>query len=147
MKGVSHVNSKQVAQLFDLSIDTLRYYEKVGVVPPITRDKNGYRDYQVRDLNWIYLVKNLRKVGMSIESLQEFARLSQLHETGGKEVQLKQKQVLIDQLNKVNEKLAQMEIARDLLAYKIETYDDHIAKFKNGKMPDSEIEKLWEVKR
>lgn len=45
------MNSKEVALMFDLPIDTIRYYERVGVIPPITRDKNGYRIYAKRDLN------------------------------------------------------------------------------------------------
>ena len=90
------MNSKEVSELFNLSIDTLRYYEKAGVIPPVTRSENGYRDYQIRDLNWIYLAKTLRKAGMSIDSLQEFARLAQLHDAANENVEIKQKQILID---------------------------------------------------
>lgn len=141
------MNSKQVSEMFDISIDTLRYYEKSYVIPPITRNENGYRDYQTSDLNWIYLVKTLRKAGMTIESLQEFLRLSQAHGTGEQDVAAKQKQILIDQLEEVDEKLEEIRSARDLLAYKVETYDDHLAKFKSGKGSDQEIEKLWEINK
>lgn len=68
------MNAQEVANKFDLSVDTLRYYEKIGVIPPVNRLENGYRDYQDQDLNWIYLVKNLRKAGMSIESLKTFVK-------------------------------------------------------------------------
>ncbi len=71
------MNSKEVAQLFELPIDTIRYYERVGVIPPVQRDKNGYRNYTKKDLNWIFLAKSLRKAGLSIESLIEFATLAQ----------------------------------------------------------------------
>ncbi|MBC9788956.1 MerR family transcriptional regulator [Carnobacterium maltaromaticum] len=139
------MNSKEVSELFNLSIDTLRYYEKAGVIPPVTRSENGYRDYQIRDLNWIYLAKTLRKAGMSIDSLQEFARLAQLHDVANENVEIKQKQILIDQLEAVDEKLEEMQQARDLLAYKVKTYDDHIAKFKNGELLEKNSEKLWEL--
>ena len=139
------MNSKEVSELFNLSIDTLRYYEKAGVIPPVTRSENGYRDYQIRDLNWIYLTKTLRKAGMSIDSLQEFARLAQLHDGANENVEIKQKQILIDQLEAVDEKLEEMQQARDLLAYKVKTYDDHIAKFKNGELLEKNSEKLWEL--
>ncbi|MFS7424149.1 MerR family transcriptional regulator [Carnobacterium maltaromaticum] len=139
------MNSKEVSELFNLSIDTLRYYEKAGVIPPVTRSENGYRDYQIRDLNWIYLAKTLRKAGMSIDSLQEFARLAQLHDATNENVEIKQKQILIDQLEAVDEKLEEMQQARDLLAYKVKTYDDHIAKFKNGELLEKNSEKLWEL--
>ncbi|MFS7001460.1 MerR family transcriptional regulator [Carnobacterium maltaromaticum] len=139
------MNSKEVSELFNLSIDTLRYYEKAGVIPPVTRSENGYRDYQIRDLNWIYLAKTLRKAGMSIDSLQEFAHLAQLHDGANENVEIKQKQILIDQLEAVDEKLEDMQQARDLLAYKVKTYDDHIAKFKNGELLEKNSEKLWEL--
>ena len=141
------MNSKQVSEMFNLSIDTLRYYEKVGVIPAVTRNKQGYRDYQTSDLNWIFLVKTLRKAGMTIDSLQEFARLAKEHEADNPDVEKKQKQILIDKLEQVEKKLAEIQEARDLLAYKIETYDEHLAKFKNGKILEEDIEKLWELRK
>ncbi|OUZ37246.1 MerR family transcriptional regulator [Enterococcus sp. 8E11_MSG4843] len=53
------MNIKKVAEMFDLSVDTRRYYERVGVVPPVHRNESGYRDYTTNDLNWTYLAKNL----------------------------------------------------------------------------------------
>lgn len=61
------MKTKEVVALMNISQDTLRYYEKVGVIPPVNRDENGYRIYNDNDLNWIYLVKNLRNAGVSIE--------------------------------------------------------------------------------
>lgn len=138
------MNIKQAAEMFDLTVDTLRYYERVGVTPPVSRSKSGYRDYTIRDLNWIYLVKNLRNAGLSIESLIEFASLAQLREV--EDVEDAQKQILKDQLQELEVKLAEMNKVRDLLLYKIETYDDHIAKFKTGELNDDNVEKYWEMK-
>ena len=137
------MNSKEVSQLFDLPIDTIRYYERVGVIPPITRDKNGYRIFEKRDLNWIFLAKSLRKAGLSIESLIEFANLAQSKENN---VRAAQKQILKDQLIEVNAKLEEMIRARDLLEYKIETFDDHVAKINAGEMNDDEVEEFWTMK-
>lgn len=137
------MNSKEVSQLFDLPIDTIRYYERVGVIPPITRDKNGYRIYAKRDLNWIFLAKSLRKAGLSIESLIEFATLAQSKEGN---VRAAQKQILQDQLTEINVKLEEMVRARDLLEYKIETFDDHVAKINAGELSDDEVEELWTMK-
>ena len=129
--------------MFDLPIDTIRYYERVGVIPPITRDKNGYRIYAKRDLNWIFLAKSLRKAGLSIESLIEFATLAQSKEGN---VRAAQKQILQDQLTEINVKLEEMVRARDLLEYKIETFDDHVAKINAGELSDDEVEELWTMK-
>lgn len=136
------MNIKQAAELFNLTPDTLHYYERVGVIPPVTRNKSGYRDYQTRDLNWIYLVKNLRGVGLPIESLISFCALSQVRDTQC--VEEAQKQILNEQLEELDERLAELQQARAVLEYKIATYDDHMAKFRSGERTDDDLEKLWE---
>ncbi|ECB9718914.1 MerR family transcriptional regulator [Listeria monocytogenes] len=136
------MNIKQAADMFGLTVDTLRYYERVGVIPPVHRNESGYRDYKTSDLNWVYLVKNLRNAGLSVESLIEFATLAQLRET--QNVEAAQKQVLVDQLKELDEKLAEMKKVRELLVYKIDSYDSHIAQFKAGELNADNIEKLWE---
>ncbi|MGM0108862.1 MerR family transcriptional regulator [Enterococcus sp. AZ172] len=139
------MNIKKAADMFDLSVDTLRYYERVGVIPPVSRNESGYRDYTTNDLNWIYLAKNLRNAGLSVESLIEFAHLAQLREA--QNVEKAQKQILVDQLEELDRKLEEMQEVRELLVYKIETYDEHIAKFKAGEMIPDKVEKLWERKK
>ncbi|EBB5818485.1 MerR family transcriptional regulator [Listeria monocytogenes] len=136
------MNIKQAADMFGLTVDTLRYYERVGVIPPVHRNESGYRDYKTSDLNWVYLVKNLRNAGLSVESLIEFAALAQLRET--QNVEAAQKQVLVDQLKELDEKLAEMKKVRELLVYKIDSYDSHIAQFKAGELNADTVEKLWE---
>ena len=124
--------------MFDLSVDTLRYYERVGAILPVQRNKSGYRDYTTKDLNWIYLVKNLRNAGLSIKSLIEFAHWAQLR--GSQNVETAQKQILSKQLKEIDQKIVKMQQARDLLLYKIKTYDEHLAKFKTG--ASDKVEKL-----
>ena len=135
------MNIKKAAEMFDLSVDTLRYYERVGVIPPVQRNESGYRVYTTNDLNWIYLAKHLRNAGLSIESLIEFDQRE------SQNVEKAQKQILSDQLEELEKKLAEMQEVRDLLIYKIETYDEHIAKFKARNMTPDKVEKLWERKK
>ena len=97
-------------------------------------------DYTTKDLNWIYLVKNLRNAGLSIKSLIEFAHWAQLR--GSQNVETAQKQILSKQLKEIDQKIVKMQQARDLLLYKIKTYDEHLAKFKTGS--SDKVEKLWE---
>ncbi|APX73422.1 MerR family transcriptional regulator [Companilactobacillus allii] len=136
------MNSKKVSELMDLTVDTLRYYERIGVIPPVDRDKNGYRDYKTNDLNWIFLAKNLRAAGLSIESLAEFASLAESKE----DVKGAQKEILNEQMENLNEKLSDLQRTKDLLQYKIDTYDDHIAKFKSGELDKDNTEELWTMK-
>ncbi len=67
------MKTKEVVALMNISQDTLRYYEKVGVIPPVNRDENGYRIYNDSDLNWIYLVENLPTQASVLNRLSNFA--------------------------------------------------------------------------
>jgi len=135
---------KEAAEMFGLTIDTLRYYERIEIIPPIKRDSSGYREYHTQDLNWIFLVTSLRKAGISIESLIEFSRLSQIkNET---DVEQAQKDVLMEQLTELNDKITELSETKKLLEYKIDSFDEHIAQFKLGNISPNNIEKLWEFK-
>ena len=136
------MNIKQAAEMFNLIVDTLRYYERVGIIPPVSRNSSGYK---TKDLNWVYLVKNLRNAGLSIESLIEFSTLAQLRDK--QNVEDAQKHILKEQLVELDKKLGEMQQTRELLVYKIETYEDHIAKFKAGELDPDKVEKLWERKK
>lgn len=133
------MNSKKVSELLGVSTDTLRYYERIGVIPPVERDHNGYRNYKTNDLNWIYLAKSLRGAGLSIESLIEFATLARK----GGSVRAAQKEILHEQLDTLNKKLVQMTETRAMLQYKIDTFDEHLAKFDSGQMTKDNAEELW----
>ncbi|ONH12511.1 MerR family transcriptional regulator [Staphylococcus aureus] len=106
--------------------------------------RDRYRIYNDSDLNWIYLVKNLRNAGVSIESLIEFCRLAQLPKN--ENIQAQQKQILNKQLEELNENLKTIHDARDLLQYKIDNYDNHIAKINASDNYDDNVERLWERK-
>lgn len=66
---------QQVAQLTGLSIDTLRYYERIGLLEPVNRASSGHRRYTQRDLDWIGLLINLRETGMPLAEMLHFAEL------------------------------------------------------------------------
>ncbi|AVK61587.1 MerR family transcriptional regulator [Lactobacillus sp. CBA3605] len=136
------MNRKEVSNLIGFSTDTLRYYENIGVIPPIRRDKNGYRDYRPNDLNWLFLVKCLKDAGLSMEALIEFARLNQRGEN-----EPAQKAILQEQLEDLNQKLTEMKRTQALLQYKIDTFEDHTAKFKTGEMDDDHVEELWKMSK
>ncbi|MEP7288218.1 MAG: MerR family transcriptional regulator [Chloroflexota bacterium] len=65
----------QIAERVGLSVDTLRYYERIGLLEPIRRLPNGHRRYQRRDIDWLELVINLRATGMPLAQIQQFAAL------------------------------------------------------------------------
>jgi len=66
---------QQVAQQTGLSIDTLRYYERIGLIEPVQRASSGHRRYRQADLNWIALLIDLRETGMPLARMIHFAQL------------------------------------------------------------------------
>src|SRR6266568_8926309 len=66
---------QQVAQQTGLSIDTLRYYERIGLLEPVLRAQNGHRRYTQHDLAWIDLLMRLRDTGMPRAQMARFAEL------------------------------------------------------------------------
>ena len=62
----------QVSQKYGLSQDTLRYYERIGIIPPVPRNKSGIRDYDEVSCSWIELMKCMRSSGVKIEALIEY---------------------------------------------------------------------------
>ncbi len=66
---------QQVAALTGLSIDTLRYYERIGLLEKVHRASSGHRRYTQRDIDWIGLLINLRETGMPLAQMLHFAEL------------------------------------------------------------------------
>ena len=66
---------QQIARQTGLSIDTLRYYERIGLLEPVGRAQNGHRRYMQRDLAWIDLLIRLRNTGMPRAQMVRFAQL------------------------------------------------------------------------
>lgn len=70
---------RQAAEATGLSIHTLRYYEKVGLLAPIYRASNGHRRYSAEDIAWLEFLVRLRETGMSIQKVIAFADLVRQH--------------------------------------------------------------------
>jgi DNA-binding transcriptional MerR regulator len=68
---------KQASERSGVSIDTLRYYERIGLMPAVERARNGHRRYTGLDLGWLHLLNLLRNTGMSIQQMQTFVKLEQ----------------------------------------------------------------------
>ncbi|MBX4266657.1 MerR family transcriptional regulator [Clostridium estertheticum] len=57
----------QTSQKYDITADTLRYHERIGLIPPVNRNASGIRDYTEDDCNWVHFIKCMRSAGLSIE--------------------------------------------------------------------------------
>ena len=118
----------EICKKFDISSDTLRYYEKIGLLPKISRTKGGIRDYSQNDCNWIEFIKCMRAAGISIEKLVEYVNL---FNQGDSNI-LQRKQILIEEREKIIEKLGILQNSLERLNYKIEHYDDLVLKCESG---------------
>jgi DNA-binding transcriptional MerR regulator len=66
------MNISEAAEKSGLTAVTLRYYERIGLIPPVTRGNGGVRLFNESDLGWIEFIKCMRNAGLSIESLIEY---------------------------------------------------------------------------
>jgi len=109
----------EVSEKYDLSQDTLRYYERVGLVPTVNRTKSGIRDYTEESCKWIELAKCMRSAGIPIETLIEYCALTQ---QGDSTINAR-KELLIEERIKLLEKMEDMKKTLDRLNYKIDRYE------------------------
>lgn len=124
------MNIKQVSQKTGVKIDTIRYWEKVGAIPPVARKNNHYRDYQSEDVNWIYLAKQFRAAGISLKALIEYVDLF----FQGKQTIPQRKQILIEQRDELGQKIQRMQATYQRLNQKIDGYEQRLLKFEDDKL-------------
>lgn len=110
---------KEVSEKFDISQDTLRYYERVGMIPPVTRTASGIRDYQEKDLGWVELAKCMRSAGLPVEAMIEYVRLTQ----EGDSTILARLQLLTEQRELLTEQKVKIDKTLERLNYKIKRYE------------------------
>jgi DNA-binding transcriptional MerR regulator len=109
---------KEVSEQYDISQDTLRYYERVGMIPAVTRTAGGIRDYQAEDLRWVELARCMRSAGLSVEALIEYVRLTQV----GDETIPARLQLLREQKEQLEIQRTKIDAALARLGQKIERY-------------------------
>jgi len=109
----------EVCERFDLSQDTLRYYEKIGLIPTVQRKASGIRNYTEEDCKWIEFIKCMRSAGLTIEFLSEYVKLFK----EGDSTLDKRRNLLIEQRNHLKERMVEMQATLDRLDRKVERYD------------------------
>lgn len=110
----------EVSKKYDLTQDTIRYYERIGLLPEIPRTKSGIRDFDEKSCKWVEFIKCMRSAGMPIEALIEYMTLFKQ----GKKTVTARKQLLIEQREVLLEKKEEIKKTIERLDYKIELYNE-----------------------
>ena len=117
------MNIKKVSDLTGISADTIRYYERIGLIPPVTRNQSGIRDFTEREIGLLEFVRCFRKAGVSVEALIDYVTLLEEGE-GTEEARLA---ILKEQAENLDARLEELRAARERLSYKIDNYQEVIS--------------------
>ncbi|RAP75286.1 MerR family transcriptional regulator [Paenibacillus montanisoli] len=112
----------EVSDKYDLSQDTLRYYERIGLIPRVNRNKSGLRDYTEEDCKWVEFIKCMRGAGLPVETLIEYVKLFQL----GDATVAARKELLIGQRDQLLTRMEEMKRVLERLDDKIARYEQTI---------------------
>lgn len=114
----------EVSEKFCISIDTLRYYERVGLIPAVNRNESGIRDYNETDLKRVEFIKCMRSAGLPIEALIEYISLVL---QGDRTIEAR-KDILKEQRELLVTRMEEMQKTLSILDYKISIYEDALLK-------------------
>lgn len=113
----------EVAKAYNISADTLRYYERIGLLPAVNRTQGGIRDYNEADCRWVEFIKCMRSAGLSVEALTEYVMLAQKGESTFEQ----RRQILIEQREHLLQRIKELQESLDRLNFKISNYDTLMA--------------------
>jgi DNA-binding transcriptional MerR regulator len=125
----------EVSEQYGISSDTLRYYERIGLIPPVNRSKSGIRDYNEVDMRRVEFIKCMRSAGLPIEVLIEYVALVQ---QGDQSIEAR-KEILIEQREHLAARMAEMQKTLDLLDYKISVYENAVLKREKELIPIGDL--------
>ena len=114
----------EVSEQYGISSDTLRYYERVGLIPPVNRNESGIRDYSELDLRRVDFIKCMRSAGLPIEVLIDYVALVQ---KGDKTIEAR-KEILKEQRALLATRMEAMQKTLDILDHKLEVYEKAVLK-------------------
>lgn len=115
---------KQVSEKYGISADTLRYYEKTGLIPDVPRTPGGIRDYDETACGWVEFIICMRNAGLPVEVLSKYVELCKQGDSTAKE----RKQILVNQRQQLKNKIESLNASLERLSFKINYYDEIILK-------------------
>ena len=113
------MNIAEVAKKYGVTPDTIRYYEKAGLIPAAPRRASGIRNFDEKTCNWLEFIVCMRSAGLTIETLTEYVRLYKK----GKSTVSERKNLLVNQREELRRKKEEIEATLNRLDYKISLYE------------------------
>ena len=110
----------EVSKKYGISPDTLRYYERIGLIPAVPRNRSGIRDYDEAACGWVELMKCMRAAGVQIDALIDYVALCQQ----GDGTAARRKAILVEQRRQLADRMADMQRSLDRLDEKIAQYEE-----------------------
>ena len=128
---------KEASKKTGISIDNLRYYERIGLIPKVPRTGSGIRDYNEMEISWIEFAMKFKKAGVSLEAIREYIQLA----LQGESTKAARREILLETKEGLEKKLHDIQETMDVINYKIDTYEQ-----KCGIITD-ELIALWKASK
>lgn len=110
---------KEASEITGISIDKLRYYERIGLIPEVPRTNSGIRDYDESSIHWVEFALRFKRGGMSLESIREYIQLA----IKGEETKPARKSILLEAKDELEKKMIEIQESLDVINYKLDTYE------------------------
>ena len=117
---------KELSKRIGLTPRTIRYYEEIGILRGIARDKNGRRRYNERDTHLAELVKRARHVGLSLGEIRELIALL-VEDEGGEEFLHRSRKILQEHVQNLESKMHQLGTTKNMLTREIDKIESRLA--------------------
>ena len=114
----------EVGKKYALTTDALRYYERVGLIPPVPRTQGGIRDYDENACRWVEYIKCMRSAGVSVETLAEYVALFR----EGPQTIPARKNLLLEQREQIVARIAELNEVLAKLDWKLDGYEERMLK-------------------
>lgn len=111
---------REIAAKANMSTDTLRYYERIGLLPPVPRNAAGIRNYDEYFVNFINFIKKLKASGMSLEHIIDYIRLAEMGDATIQE----RKKLLAEARETLLDKINSLQLVAELADYQLRNYEN-----------------------
>lgn len=110
---------KEASEITGVSVDNLRYYERIGLIPQVPRNASGFRDYDDVSLRWIKFILCFKRCGMTLEEIANYVKLS----LEGNKTQPARRQLLIEARKRLMERMEEIKESLNMIDHKLEVCD------------------------